>query len=146
MVQVNPDFRKRLENIPDRIRLAAARELERGAEEMVQEMRRVAPFDPTPDGMHLREHIHWTWGDAPAGSFTIGEVKSGPDAGVEYAALRITVYANPKDSIGRPYASWVEFGTKKNGARPFYWKTYNAHKRRIRSRVLKAIREAIKNG
>lgn len=120
--------------------------MERGAEEMVQEMRRVAPFDPTPDGMHLREHINWTWGSAPAGSFTIGEVKSGPDAGVEYAALRITIYANPKDKKGRPYASWVEFGTKRSTARSFFWPTYRKYRGRIRSRVLKAIREAIKNG
>lgn len=148
MVQVNPDFRRRLDAIPEAVRKAAAREMERGAEEMVQEMRRVAPFDAaTPDGIHLREHIGWTWGDAPAGSFTMGEIKSGPDAGIEYAALRITVYANPKDKKGRPYASWVEFGTKSgNTARPFFWVTFRKYRRRIRSRVLKAIREAIKNG
>lgn len=145
MVQVNPDFRKRIDAIPDAIRLAAAREMERGAEELVQELRRVAPFDPTPDGMHLREHINWTWGSVPAGSFTIGEVKSGAGKGIEYAALRITIYANPKDSKGRPYASWVEFGTRKNAARPFFWSTVKRHRRRIRTRVLKAIREAIKN-
>lgn len=148
MVQVNPDFRRRLEAIPDRVRMAAAREMERGAEEMVQEMRRVAPFDAaTPDGIHLREHIGWTWGDAPAGSFTMGEIRSGADAGVEYAALRIAIYANPKDKKGRPYASWVEFGTKSgNTARAFFWPVYRRHRRRIRTRILKAIREAIQNG
>lgn len=147
MVEVNPDFRKRLDAIPDAIRLAAAREMERGVEEMVQEMRQTAPFDAdTPDGIHIREHIGWTWGDAPAGSFTLGEIRSGPDAGIEYAALRITVYANPKDKKGRPYASWVEFGTRRSAARPFFWSSYKRHRGKIRRRVLKAIREAIRNG
>lgn len=147
MAQVNPDFRRRLDEIPERIRMAAAREMERGAEDMVREMRIAAPFDAeTPDGIHLREHIGWTWGDAPAGAFTLGEVKSGADAGVEYAALRITIYANPKDKKGRPYASWVEFGTKRSAASPFFWVTFRKHRRRIRSRVLKAVREAIRNG
>ncbi len=145
MVQVSPEFRARIDAIPDAVREAAARELERGAEEMVQELRRVAPYDAEPDGRHIRENIGWTWGDAPAGSFTMAQIRSGPDAGVEYAALSITIYANPKDAKGRPYASWVEFGTKRSGARPFFWPVYRKHRRRIRSRVLKAIREAIKS-
>lgn len=145
MVQVSPEFRARIDAIPDAVREAAARELERGAEEMVQEMRRAAPYDAEPDGMHIREHIGWTWGPAPAGSFTIAEIRSGPDVGVEYAALSITIYANAKDKQGRPYPSWVEFGTKRSGARPFFWPVYRKHRRRIRSRVLKAIREAIKS-
>lgn len=148
MVQVNPDFRRRLDAIPDRVRAVAAREMELGAEEMVRDMRAAAPYDAaTPDGIHLRDHIGWTWGDAPAGAFTMGEIRSGKDAGVEYSALRITVYANPKDKKGRPYASWVEFGTKSgNTARPFFWPVYRLHKRRIRARVLKAIREELKRG
>ena len=146
MVQVNPDFKKRLDAIPDAIRKAAARELERGAEEMVQEMRRLAPRDPKPDGIHLADHIGWTWGDAPAGSFTLGEVNTGPNAGAEYAALRITIYANPKDAKGRAYASWVEFGTRRSAASAFFWPAYRLHRRRIRSRIRKAIKEALTNG
>lgn len=146
MVQVSPDFKRRIDAIPATVRAAAAREMGRGAEELVQEIKRLAPRDPKPDGIHLEDHIGWTWGDAPAGSFTMGEIKSGKDAGIQYAALRITIYANPKDSKGRAYASWVEFGTQRSAARPFFWQPFRDHRRRIRTRVLKAIREAIKNG
>ena len=64
--------------------------------------------------------------------------------GQEVAALRLTIYANAKDSKGRPYASWVEFGTKRSAANPFFWPSYRALRRRVMGRIMRAIRKAIK--
>ena len=49
-----------------------------------------------------------------------------------------------KDSKGRPYASWVEFGTKHSAANPFFWPSYRALRRRVMGRIMRAIRKAIR--
>lgn len=140
MAQLSPEFRNRLARIPDKVTQAARGAMEQGAEEMVQMMRRLAPVD---DG-ELRASINWTWGDAPAGTFTVTQIKGGKRAGRDVAALRVTIYANAKDSKGRPYASWVEFGTKRSAAQSFFWPSYRALRKRVMGRIIRAIRKAIK--
>lgn len=63
--------------------------MEEGAAEIVAEMKRLAPVQSGA----LRDSIGWTWGDVPAGSFTIADVRSGKNAGEQYATLRIRIYA-----------------------------------------------------
>lgn len=144
MAALSPAFRARLAKIPAKATQAARVAMEQGAEEIVTMMRRLAPYDPTPDGMHLREHINWTWGDAPAGTFEVTTIKGGKRAGQEVAALRITIYANPKDEKGRPYASWVEFGTKRASANPYFWPSYRSLRRRVYGRIYRAVKKSIK--
>lgn len=62
----------------------------------------------------------------------------------EVAALRITIYANAKDSKGRPYASWVEHGTLNSRASPFFWPAYRSLRRRVYSRIYRAVKKSIK--
>lgn len=140
MASLSTDFRARLAKIPARATQAARVAMEQGAEEMVQMMRRLAPVD---DG-ELRASINWKWGDAPPGTFEITKIKGGKRAGQEVAALRVSIYANAKDSKGRPYASWVEFGTKNAAANPFFWPSYRALRKRVMGRIIRAIRKAIK--
>ena len=114
--------------------------MEQGAEEIVEMMRRLAPVD---DG-ELRASINWKWGDAPPGTFAVTTIKGGKRAGQEVAALRLTIYANAKDSKGRPYASWVEFGTKNSGPNPFFWPSYRSLRRRVYGRIYRAVKKSIK--
>lgn len=148
MASLSSDFRARLAKIPASATQAARGAMEQGAEEMVQMMRRLAPVD---DG-ELRASINWTWGDAPPGTFAVTQIKGGKRAGQDVAALRVTIYANAKDAKGRPYASWVEFGTKRQtlqgekqiGANPYFYPSYRALRKRVMGRIIRAIRKAIK--
>lgn len=140
MATITPQLRARLDKVPQVARRAAAQAMETGAQEMVSVMRRLAPVD---DG-ELRASINWSWGNAPAGTFAVDTVRGGKRAGRDVAALRITIYANAKDSRGRPYASWVEFGTKHSSASPFFWPGYRSLRRRVFARITRAIRNAIK--
>jgi HK97 gp10 family phage protein len=42
-----------------------------------------------------------------------------------------------------PYASWVEFGTTKSEASPFFWVAYRLLRRRMKSRMSRAAKKAI---
>ena len=78
--------------------------MEEGAQEIVDAMKMAAPIE-TGD---LRDSIGWTWGEVPAGSFMIDEIRSGKNKGDQYATLRIKNYAGNKDAF---YARFIEFGT-----------------------------------
>lgn len=117
--------------------------MEEGAAEIVAEMKRLAPVESGK----LRDSINWTWGDVPAGSFTIADIRSGNNAGEQYATLRIKIYAGSREAY---YARWQEFGTKSQPAQPFFHVTWRKEKanfrKRIRTAVRKAIKEAYANG
>lgn len=117
--------------------------MEEGAAEIVAEMKRLAPVESGK----LRDSINWTWGDVPAGSFTIADIRSGKNAGEQYATLRIKIYAGSREAY---YARWQEFGTKNQPAQPFFYVIWRKEKakfrRRIRDAVKTAIKEAYANG
>jgi hypothetical protein len=118
--------------------------LEQNAEEMVKLARSIVPVD---DG-DLRDSIGWTYGEAPAGSFAIGEVKG---QGARASNVRITVYAGNERAF---YARWVEFGTKahfqpkRNRQHPgtratgFFFGSYRALRKRMKGRTTRALRKA----
>lgn len=132
--------RRFLTQIPATVREAAQRSLEQSAEEIVQLMRRLAPRDSGA----LANSIGWTWGDAPAGSMTIGTVKGGKGSGSIYGSMVITIYAGGKIAgTDAFYARFQEFGTRQMRANPFFYPAYRANKKRVRSRLTRAIRKAI---
>lgn len=140
MAELSPRLKARLAKIPDIAREAAAQAMEEGAQEIVEAMRALAPVDSGD----LRDSIGWTWGEVPAGSFVIDEIRSGRNRGDQFATLRIKIYAGSRDAF---YARFVEFGTRTGGpAQPFFfpaWKKERAKfRKRIRDRVKKRIREA----
>lgn len=53
------------------------------------------------------------------------------------------VSAGAKDEKGRDYAAWVEFGTSKNAAAPFFWPAYRLMKRRMKARMSRAVKKAV---
>ena len=142
MVQGIAALNKKLTvTIPKRIEASVRAAMEQGAQEVVDMMKRLVPV--SVDGSHgkaagtLRDSIGWTWGDAPAGSVTL--LKS--TGGREYAGMRITIYAGSKEAF---YAKWVEFGTQHAAARRFFYPSWRTMRKRVKSRIQRASRKAIK--
>lgn len=42
-----------------------------------------------------------------------------------------------------PYAAWVEFGTSKSEASPFFWPAFRLLRRRMKSRMSRAAKKAV---
>ena len=140
MAELSPRLRERLSKIPDIVREAAASAMEECAAEIVAEMKMLVPVDSGD----LRDSIGWTWGDIPAGSFMIDEIRSGKNAGQQYATLRIKIYAGSREAF---YARFIEFGTKTGvRAQPFFFAAYKkwGGKAKFRARIRAAIRKRIK--
>lgn len=133
MVKGLTEFNRRWSAIPVNVRKAARETLEQNAEELVSEMKRVAPKGVSLD---LVNSIGWTWGDAPEGAMVIGTV-----GGKEYSTLRVTIYAGGADAF---YAVFQEFGTKDMPANPFFYPVWRTRKRRVKSRLTRNINKAIK--
>lgn len=134
--------RKLTVQIPQRVQDATRRAMEKGAEETVQMMKRLVPVESGA----LRDSIGWTWGEAPSGSFTIGTV-----GGREYGTMRITIYAgNEQTKVGSrgqfQLARLQEFGTQAMAANPFFYPSWRAMRKRIKSRITREMRKAIKTG
>lgn len=129
-------------DIPARVKQAARDAMEQGAEETVQMMKRLVPVD----GGKLRDSIGWTWGSAPAGSMTLGTVQ-----GRNYKTMRITIYAGDESTIvtnkrGVRFqnARLQEFGTQAMAASPYFFTSWRAMKKRVKSRMTRNVRKAMK--
>lgn len=140
--------RKLTRTIPHRVRQATRDAMEKGAGEIVAMARSLVPVLKEPDKRRvagaLRDSIGWTWGDAPKGSITIAS--SSPIGNGE----RITIFAGTRDkSLGVAdafYARWVEFGTQDMAAHPFFFPSYRFLKRRVKGRITRAMKKAIREG
>lgn len=158
MVKGAKEFRSKLLAIPPRVDHLTRAAMEKGADELVQMMKRLVPSDA---GI-LRDSIGWTWGEAPEGSFTLFKVRGSKRDDAEYGALRITVYAGSRDAF---YVRFVEYGTAPHdvaqgggtkgfsgssvghpGARaqPFFFPSYRALRKRIQSRIKREMKKAIR--
>lgn len=137
MVELSPRLRARLAKVPDVARRAAAAEMEKCAQEIVDAMKAAVPVKSGA----LRDSINWTWGDVPAGSFTIADIRSGQNKGEQYATLRIKIYAGSREAY---YARWQEFGTKNQPAQPFFFVSWKAQRAKFRKRIRDAVKTAIK--
>lgn len=150
-------LRKKVRQLPEAAKAEVMAAMEAGAAEVVALAKSLAPVD---DG-DLRESIGWTWGEPPKGAIVIAKsrpLKNGGD-------MRITIYAGNDRAF---YARWVEFGTaphsvakgadrsskrKRAGAgkmhpgaraNPFFFPAYRATRKRLKSRVSRAITKAAK--
>lgn len=122
------ELEKKLLAMPKRVEIAARKAMEKGAQEMVDMAKRLVPVDQGD----LRESIAWTWGEAPKGSVVLAE--SEPDA----RGLKITVYATDYK------ARWIEFGTIKMRAQPFFFPSYRTLRKRIQSRIKREVKKAVR--
>lgn len=130
-------LRARFRAVPQAVRDAARKAMEKNAIEMVEMMRRLVPVESGA----LRDSIGWTWGKAPKGSMTIGKLAE--SATSEFA---ITIYAGTRDkSLGAMdafYARFQEFGTRHMAANPFFWPSVRASKARGAARYNRAVKKA----
>lgn len=139
MVQGLDRLRRKLTvTIPARVRDRTRKAMEKGANELVAMMKSFAPVD---DG-DLRDSISWTWGDAPKGSMVLA--RSDATDGGE----RITVYAGGTNSRGVDvyWHFWQEFGTQHHAPSPFFFPSYRTLRRRIKSRITREMKKAIREG
>jgi HK97 gp10 family phage protein len=144
MVEVSPQFRARLRRITAKAEAAARVAMEKSADEMVETMKRIAP-ERTGE---LRESIRWKWvgpGEDP-GALTVGKVRSGPNAGKEFAEMRLVIFAGNRETGEAFYARWVEFGTSKSKAKAFFFPTYRGLRPTAKRRISRAIRKALTDG
>ena len=133
MVEGLAALERRWSAIPARVRAEVVAAMEATAENVVRDMRRLAPKGDTGN---LVRSISWTWGDAPRGSMVIGK----SSAGRSYGATTLTIYAGGGPAF---YARFQEFGTKEMTANPFFFPAWRIWRRRVRARIAGAVRRAI---
>lgn len=132
--------------IPDAVKKRVRDAMEQSANEVVDTMKSLVAVDSG----ELRDSIAWTWGDAPKGALVLARSsKRSSDS------MRITIYAGGGDAF---YARFVEFGTQPHvnkglyagshnpgaPAQPFFFPGWRLVKRRVKGRVTRNIRKAIK--
>lgn len=133
---------RKLQLIPAKVIEAAEKSLEDSAEQLVQMMRQLAP----KDSGDLAASIGWTWGDAPKGALVLGTFKGRGGSTKAKANLVITIYAGGKGpGFDALYARFQEFGTVKMRANPFFFPSYRAKKRQIRSKLTRDVKKAIRD-
>ena len=123
-------LKARMKRIPERVKRAAGKELERSANQLVAQMRFSVPVD---DGT-LRSTIRQF--QIPTRGVIARKVVAGGDA--------TTVPVRAGADASYDYAMAQEFGTEKMGANPFFFPVYRKQRTRIRARVSGAIRKALK--
>lgn len=134
MVQGLSSLKRKLTvTIPERVRAKTRAAMEKGANELVAMAKSLVPVDSGA----LRDSIGWTWGSAPKGSMVLAE-SDAVDGGE-----RITVYAGSDEAF---WARWQEFGTQHHAPQPFFYVSYRFLKRRIKSRITREMKKAIKEG
>jgi HK97 gp10 family phage protein len=126
-IQGLESLRRKLNALPDAMRAEVRLAMQKGAEEIVQMARRLAP-EASGD---LKKSIGWTWGAAPQGSMALANAGSGADV--------LTIYAGSDEAF---YARWIEFGTVSRSATPFFYPSYRATRKKMRSRNNRAMRKA----
>jgi HK97 gp10 family phage protein len=121
---------RKFERLPKSAEDAARKAIAISADEIVAMAKRLVPVDEGD----LRASIGWTWGEAPEGTKVLGSARGG-------AALTATIFAGDHKAF---YARWIEFGTVKMSAHPYFFPSYRANAKRAKSRIKRAINKAAK--
>lgn len=121
---------RKLGKIPAAVREEVRTAMVRSAREIADLAEVLVPQDTG----RLAGSIGWTWGEAPRGALSLGKVATGGD-------MTITVYAGDREAF---YARWVEFGTVKVAAQPYFFPAYRALRKRSKSRIRRAWTRGIK--
>lgn len=153
---------RKLKKLPIAAEKRIKEAMEQGANEIVAMMKSLAP-EVSGD---LRDSIGWTWGDRPKYSQALATVKSSDGklaltiyAGnskvryahlVEFGTAAHDIYGKRQGLLGRRKAMGVDgrFGThvKHPGAqaKPFFFVSWRALRRRTKSRITRAITKSAK--
>ncbi len=90
--------------------------LAKGADEIVLLARSLAP----KDNGALARSIGWSWGTVPKGTMILAKANTGD--------LSLVVFAGSDEAY---YARWLEFGTQKMQAHPYFFVSYHTQFRRL---------------
>lgn len=152
MVQGVNRLRKRLSDVPAKVRVAVIEELETQAEKIVRDMRGLIPARKGGSGAAVPIDVGWTWGAPPRGAIAIAYVGyRKPKAKDE--KLKVTIYATGPNGFN---ATWFEFGTAdrvtadggergRMTATPFFFPAYRANRKAARAAISRAVTRAMKN-
>lgn len=146
-------LKKRFRRFENQVLLELKKAMEKAAKQLVAEMKAIAPLP------EIAKSIKWGWGDAPSGSYALATSSGGG----KYKTLKITIYTDRDDAW---FAHFFEFGTeqrvrkevggyfkgegvKSTGtgqiiAQPFFFPTYRANRKRIKSSMNRALNRAVK--
>lgn len=122
-------LKARMKRIPDRVKRAAGKELERSANLLVAQMKFSVPVE---DGT-LRSTIRQF--QIPTRGVIARKVVAGGDA--------TTVPVRQGADASYDYAMAQEFGTEKMAANPFFFPVWRRNRTRIRARVTRAIKKSL---
>ena len=120
---------KKLARLPGVARNDMRESLAQSAREITNLMEQLVP----QDSGDLAGSIGWTFGKVPKGTLALGFVKSGE--------LTVAIYCGDSDAY---YARWVEFGTQKMAAQPFFFPAYRALRKRASNRIKRSARRSAK--
>jgi HK97 gp10 family phage protein len=124
---------KRLEAIPKEVRDAVKPALIKSGNELVDRMKALAPEDTGA----LKASLHVTL----PGETTPAYSQPGGSRKAKENEVLVTV----GDEKVR-YAHLVEYGTAKTHAKPYFWPAYRLTRKRIKTRIKRAITKAVREG
>ena len=131
---------RKLKALPVAAKEAIRAAMEVAANDIVEMMRGLVPFKTGA----LYDSIGWSWGAAPRGSLIVAQVK-----GKLGSDLTITIYAGSRDKsrgdADAYYARWVEFGTQKMRAQPYFFVSWRASRKSAVAGVRRATRKAARD-
>lgn len=137
-------LKRRLAILPDEAARQVSAAIEKGAEELVAQMKR---FVPVEEG-DLRDSIEWHWTGQGDKEGAQGEKSASRQATKGAAQLSATITAG--GTLAGSHAGWVEFGTAEapghaaTPAQAFFFPAFRILRKRIRSRITRALNKGIK--
>jgi len=126
-------LQQKINRMPAVVKQEIRSELEKQANIVVAMMKRRAPVKTGA----IKNSIGWTWGRPPRGSMILGEIAR--RLGDE---LTITIYAGGGNAF---YATFVELGTRKMHAQPFFYPVWRAKRKDAHKEIRMAVRNAARN-
>lgn len=126
--------RKLTEAIPGHVRRAAKVALEQSADQIVLTQKALAPVGATGA---LKASIRRSAAQDSAGGLSVDIQAGGPTT---------TKPVRDGQSAQYDYALGQEFGTAEGPAQPFFYPGYRGNKKRVKAKVSRQTRKAIKDG
>lgn len=120
--------------IPDRVRRAAKLALEQSADQVVMTQKALAPVGDTGA---LKASIRRSGAQKVNGGLSVAIEAGGPTT---------TKPVRDGQSATYDYALGQEFGTSDASAQPFFYPGYRGNKKRVKAKVSRTTRKAIKDG
>lgn len=134
-------MRKVLKALPDAVRKQLRAAVLAAAEDIANTQRNLAPVRTGA----LRRSIKVTPGDQALPEYASLKSKR-RESDPELSAVITAGSQETRDSKGRDYTRWVEFGTTDTSAQPFFYPGFRAGKKRAQARINRAARQGIKDG